>query len=198
MAALVSLSDVKTLYLDIAADDTSKDTAITAWIAWASAEIERYCNQPLITTTYTDERFDGTGTSTWVFPHTLPVSGIQDLEYITGFGGTWTAVGTDNYEVHTRRGVTLLYKPTGFTQGRQNYRVTYTTGYAQNAMPDAIKRVCCEMVARIYAESNIGSTELGRDTVNGTMEGIGIVNIKIIDNNTRWKRLLSNYRLPVV
>lgn len=198
MAALVSVADVKTLYLKIPTGDTALDATITQWILWASDEIERHCNQPILQTTYTNERFDGTGGDRWVFPHTLPVSSVSGLGYLDAFGGTWSAIDAADYEVQTERGMALLYKPTGFVRGAKNYRVTYTVGYAIASVPDAIKRVCCEMVERIYAESRVGESELARELIIANTDSVGSANIRIINLTNNWKRMLSRYRLAVV
>lgn len=155
--ALCSLDDVKES-LGISSGDTSRDNLIIRKINMATLFIESYCNLPLDhhfkETTYTNEEYDGSGT-TQLSLKMRPVTSITSFQRrdTSQNQDDWSDNETDLYFSDLNSGVIDLL----FNQGTyyNNYRVTYTAGYS--TIPADLAEACV-MLASFYVENSSSGT----------------------------------------
>jgi len=132
--ALVSLADVKYEW-GRAQTDTGDDDRAQTLINNISAVIELYCGRTFASTIYTDELIDGTSSKYLQLKH-WPVIAFSTLKEDDA------TVDAANYKIYYAEG--LIYTDGTWTVGAQNYKATYTAGYA--VLPAAIKQACIEWV----------------------------------------------------
>lgn len=176
-------------------NDPAMEAAIELWIDEASARIEAACNQPIEQTTKTDYVFSGTGLPTYRFGF-FPVTALTKLEYKTGFGSsaTWTVIPATDYELVTTEGYYIQY-PAGFGKGVANYRMTFTHGYAAGNIPNDIKGVAREMVAKLFNDfmGKGGKAWFGKSGTSQSPPGGGSLNTTLKDLEPAWALVLSDY-----
>lgn len=161
--ALTTLARAKA-FIDIGSD--SKDTILTMLINQATGFIERYTKRSLLSQTYTNEIYDGTGTREIVLLQ-FPVTAITSLQVNAGTIGSpdWQTVGSDRYGYYSDGRVTLasafqafLATDAGtFIDGPQRYRVTYTAGYlidfdnendpTKHTLPQELEYACLQLMS---------------------------------------------------
>ena len=177
MAELTSLTLVKR-YLSISV--TTYDTELTACIDAAEESLRRICNRPdgWLESDWT-ETFDGEASGRLVLTN-VPIDTVADVT-ITIDGAT---LDSDAYTVQSRTGIIRLKRasftstwdsgtayPTvaTFGTGFDSVEVSYTGGYASDAMPAGLIRIATEMAAEMYrAETQDGgvkSEQMGRYSV---------------------------------
>lgn len=178
--ALVTLADVK-IFLGISG--STKDALLNLLIDQASTLIESLCDVTFSSTAYT-ELIDGNGTREILLRHS-PVITFTSLEKRTAFDNTdsWETIATSDYWVETDSGkVTktssyadwdVVHKDPSlsdemtFDYGKQNYRATYTAGYA--TIPNDIQMAVMTVISSFYNTSSkmgIKSETLGDRTLN--------------------------------
>ena len=141
---LVTAAEVKT-YLGLTG--STHDTLIDELIDITSEFIENYCNTTFSSTSTTD-RIDG--------GHDLLITTRAPIISITSItdNDTSETVTSTDYDFYAESGRiyivndSLTFPAPGpkWAQGRQRYTVVYTAGYA--AVPEAVKWVCYELIAR--------------------------------------------------
>lgn len=133
--ALSTLSRAKS-FLGISGD--SQDTKLTILLNAGTAFFETFLKRRLLSQTYTQEVYDGTGTPTLVLKQ-FPVTALATLEVNAGTIGTpsWQSIDSDLYGWYLDGRVTLGSPDASFLSAAggtficepQKYRATYTAGY---------------------------------------------------------------------
>jgi hypothetical protein len=173
--SIIQLSTVRE-YLKKASGDTTQDSALQGYIDLASGAIERYIQGPVVVQNYADEIYDGSGCAE-LFIDKRPVTALltpaaSDLLHRDDPTGAWQTLEADvNMILIDKKAphkITLFQGV--FPKGRQNIKLSHKAGYV--SVPDDIKRVCLEMVAEIYAESNMGRGRLGQSSIGSTAGGV--------------------------
>lgn len=198
---LISLRDIK-ISLNIPSGDTNKDSVLLEWIRDASELVEkRYVCQPIISATVSNFEFDGTGVQTYTPPY-RPITSLTSLESRNGYGSneTWTALDTTQYKLLPRPGYQSIYLSGGFTDGINNYRATFVSGYAATAVPYPIQKVVREMVGIMYKEWEGGLGEPARLGVSSTSEAANgtTTSTAFQDMRPAWMGELSPYRVQPI
>lgn len=143
--ALCVQSDVeKHLQISVTADP---DGVFTYLIEGAGQAIKTYLGRALEEATYTNELYDSPWGRTTLRLREYPVSAVTAVEensvaLVEGEGFQWYPDG-------------LLARINGTRErrwqiGRKIIDVTYTAGYASGSIPDDIRNVCAQMVARVF------------------------------------------------
>ena len=143
-ADLVTLSQVKSfLGEDTPLVDVELQTLLTA----ASLKIGRHID-PVKSTTYTDELYDGSGKN-WVALRHWPLAAATGLSpRVVELDGV-DITADCKWEDTTGR----LYYSGAFTSGVQNLSVTYTAGYGATVPEDL--QAACLMLVKFYAKSDL-------------------------------------------
>lgn len=199
MAELTSLTLVKR-YLSISV--STYDTELTACIDAAEESLRRICNRPdgWLTSEWT-ETFDGEASGRLVLTN-VPVNMASDVT-ITIDDATLDA---DAYTVQSRTGIVRMKRGSyttawdggsnfplvaTFGTGLDSVDVTYTGGYAADAMPAGLIRIATEMAAEMYRaetrDGNVKSEQMGRYSVTyaDVSKGDGFFD--------RWKERVGPY-----
>lgn len=206
--ALVTLNQVQEA-LEISSGPD--DARLNGFINRATDIIESYCGRRFISTTYTNEVYSGDG-SQFLELRNFPVTTLSQLQMRTGdfSAPNWETIDTALYQLKTEggqdRGIIYLASPgllvagfndSGFIKGTNNFRTTYTAGYAFASLPNDLQEVCIEIVSYLFnrrkATPGMRSETLGRYSY--TMEPSGGASIiKRLGLND----ILDLYRTPVV
>lgn len=154
--ALTTVADVKES-LGIDAGDTSKDNLIIRKINQATLLIEGFCNlsygHHFKETTYTNEEYDGLGTSNLVF-RMRPVTSVASFGYRNSSlnQDDWDDVESDLYFLNSAAGVLdLLFAQ---TNTYNTYRVTYTAGFP--TIPADLAEACVMLASYMVDNSSSG------------------------------------------
>jgi uncharacterized phiE125 gp8 family phage protein len=145
-SALVELEEVKA-WLDIKASD--KDNWFQQLINRVSADCAAYCDRTLISATYTDAEYDGTGSDTLVLPH-YPVSAITALKASIN-GAALTEGREEDFVFDSDTGIVTLIGGT-FSKEKRGVTITYTAGYTLANVPQDLKQAVLEAIAFRYME----------------------------------------------
>lgn len=143
---------------------TGFDTLLGVLIASTQAGLERACGRVFDEATYTDLALDGNGEGSIWLPHT-PVSAVSAVKTLSG-DGTETAVTSTDYRLNGATGElrrinasdwgwgapssSIIITGGGchpiWPYGTQNLLVTFTAGYADNAMPTDLKLLLYQLI----------------------------------------------------
>lgn len=154
--ALCSLADVKET-LGIESGNTTQDNLIIRKINQATDIIEGYCgldnDHHFKEATYTNEEYDGTGTSE-LFLRVKPVTAVSSLDMrSTGQNiSDWDSVSTNDYFFNEHSG--LIKAVFGFNLSYALYRVTYTAGFA--TIPSDLAEACVLLVGYLVDNGSSG------------------------------------------
>jgi hypothetical protein len=123
------------------------------------------------------------------------VSAVTSLEYADDVGaGTWTAVDADDYELRTGSGPAYLRYPAGFSEQRE-YRITYTTGYADTAIPRDVQWMLARICAIRYFQSPHGGVGLLPHQISKGLSTVGGSSSDVYQFPQRdYNALVSRYR----
>lgn len=142
--ALTTLVNVKNfLEIDVADYDTVLETLINSLSAYIESQTGTLFKQR----TVENEIYDGEGSLDLILKQSR-VSSVTSIEYRSGNVGnpTWQTVDSDGYSLY--EGQSTVYRPSGWSKGRQNYRVTYITGDA--IIPHDVQNLCTRLVSRVF------------------------------------------------
>jgi len=167
---------------------------LTLLIDAAGDMAERYCKRVFTSTTYTDEVYDGDG-STLMQLDRFPVTTLTTVKVVetdeteTSCAGSQFridgAIGEIKFKPQATS--TYVYFPTGY----QNIKVTYVAGYP--TIPEAVQEAVAQICAWIHAEASatpgIESWKLGDAAVKYKVPG---ANMPLLPPLVR--ELLSTYR----
>lgn len=140
---LATLADVRA-YLRLTS--TADDQILAALVTAASDWIVAYLSRPIRQAT-ASEPFSGRGNRMLY----LPRAPVTDVSAVTIDGQAVPArVGTG--KGFSWAGQVVYLEGYAFTRGQANVLVTYTAGYAEDAIPASLKQACVELVAWRYRE----------------------------------------------
>ena len=152
---LTTLANVKS-WLGIT--NTSDDALLAQLITGYSQFVTEYCSRDFVQTTYTDQIYDGSGSSVLVLRQ-YPILSISAIS-IDG-----VAVPSTSFS-HNGRAV-LLKTGQVFTSSYGNVSVSYQAGYS--TIPTGLERAVIELIGQRYTEKDrIGhaSKQLAGETVS--------------------------------
>jgi hypothetical protein len=181
---LVTLANTKT-FLGIS--DNTKDAVLNILINAISDYIENYCGRTFASTVYTDEEYDGNAAYEMRlknFPIIIPPDVIMHRNNSWDSSDDWETVDSDDYWVDEDTGI--ITKNTVFHKGKQNYRFTYTAGYA--TIPNDIQYACMVMVSEALSR---------KDNTGLKAESLGdhsVTYMDVIEQNQVVKDILNGYR----
>lgn len=178
--ALITVGQAKT-FLGI----TGQDELLTDLINAVTTYIESKCHRRFKESTYTQELLDGKG-SYEVTLKNYPVTTFTLLEKRNATDNTnsWNTVDTDDYYIDTDSG--LLTSVCKFSNGIQNYRATYTAGYA--TIPYDLQYACAVIVGDFLKKAKsagIKLESLGDHSI--TFEAISMTNPAVMDIINKYK-----------
>lgn len=164
--ALTTLERAKS-FLEISGD--KKDTALTMIINQITGSIEQYLKRRLLSQTYTDEKYDGSGTNLIIL-NQFPVSAFTELKVNTS--------GDASESLQTIDSARYFWYPDGrvvlntaipgflderageFIQAPNKYRATYVAGYlidfdnendiTKHTLPSELEYACLKMVSGVF------------------------------------------------
>lgn len=199
--ALTTLARAK-VFLGIGSD--SKDDMITLAINHATGFIEQYCRRSFLSQTYTQEKYDGTGTKVLLlkqFPVTSITSLEQNLNPDNG-DANWETIDTKDYFWYADGRIEAY----SFTFDRflaypQKYRATYVAGYkidftqentpASHNLPTEIEYATVKLV------SGIMNTRRAEGLSSSRIGDLGItLKAKLFDDD-EVRAILDKYTGPV-
>jgi len=177
MPALVAyaLTDLTTAKEYLGITGASKDDLIRRLINASTDYIENYCKRRFISTTHTNEMYDGNETNE-IQTINYPIISITSLAYRDSLDysgtGDWTTVNASDYyyEANTGRvyivGSKLSFDTgiagSGFQAGFRNWRLTYVAGYA--TIPYDLEEACLQLIGYFYKSAKakgVKSEQLG-------------------------------------
>ena len=188
--ALTTLANLKEV---LGITDNTQNALLTNLINRATDIIEKYCNGVrFLTTTHTNEEYDGTGTNTISLRH-FPIIILTSYDQNQGTQGdpSWSTLEASGIKAINETG--QVYYGFGFARGVRNYRFTYTAGYA--TIPTDLEQACLDICAYIYnVRKNTGmkSESLGEysytkdDAIGNVIKDLGI------------DLIIDQYREPVI
>lgn len=156
--ALTTVADVKET-LGIASGNTSKDNLIKRKINQATRMIEAFCglaeDHHFKRATYTNEEYEGTGSSQFVF-NMRPVTSVTSFQRATSSDSdaSWDDVES---ELYFSDNLDAGVMPLNFSEGGRynSYRVTYVAGY--DPIPADLAEACVTLAAYLVDNSTTGS-----------------------------------------
>lgn len=203
--ALVSLQEAKSyLQEDPIANLGTKEDLIGRLVNSISTLAETYMNRKILSRSYTNEDYDGTGTDTLQLKN-YPIISVESL--YDDIDRNFTAahlISSGNIIIYAeegkikRKGVVLsidentgkIFRTASFSRSRKNVRVNYTAGYA--ATPDDIKLVVLEEIVWHY--DRIIKKNLGVMGVSAMGENVSVFVGKLLETT---EMILSAYRKPL-
>ncbi len=159
--ALTSLADVKE---SLSITGTSQDNLIRRKINQATDMIESFCgknnSQHFISTTYTSEEYDGTGTDQLILKN-RPVISISNFSErnTTQNVNSWTTIDSQDYFVDLTAGV--IDCRFGILPAWNLYKVTYIAGFA--TIPSDLAEACV-MLSSALVENAAGGNAVKQKT----------------------------------
>ena len=172
-------------YLGVDQSTTITNT-LTPLISAVEKRVKEYLNRDIEITAYTDELYDGNGTSKLVLRQ-FPIVSVSAIKRYDGIASgnveTWTTlVEHTDYDrlIIPKEAYSVILDNGAFDKGIQNYKITYIAGFGTvgtgstltNAIPDDIQNACKELLKITYANSPIsGDGRLGMLSINANAGG---------------------------
>ncbi len=197
--ALTTVARAKS-FLDITTSD--EDTLIERLVNSATDFIEKYCGRRFKKTEYSNELYDGSG-STKLLLKQYPVDSASDfvLEKRNSIDNndSWSEIDSEDYFVHWDKGIIENVRDI-FYKYPQHYRISYSAGYDYNNSDSFLSDVgaadleyaCWKLVSSLYDEigtnGGIQSESLGDYSVSY---------MKTTMADEELKSILDNYKKPV-
>jgi hypothetical protein len=142
--ALTTLANVKEA-LGITTDNTDKDDFIKSIINAVTEFIEGWCRRRFLSTTYTDELYDGDDSYTLFLQH-YPIISVTTLHINDVLQTARTTTLGPGYVVYLNEG--KIEHDMAFSSGRQNVKITYVAGWA--AIPNDVEMAARLQVSRVF------------------------------------------------
>lgn len=177
------------VYLKIG--NTNDDTVIAALVSRYSAVVSTYCDRRFAATTYTNERYDGTGTEN-LYLRAFPVTTMTSiyLDSARDFAAGSLLVADDDYYVVPEDGHGLVVRLNGvWDKGVAVIKATYVAGYA--TIPGPVIEATHRLIARAKAWSDMGTHAVSAQSIQA---GGGSVSFVEHDIPKDVKKLLEPYR----
>lgn len=192
----VTLNNVKD-YLNISSSDATKDTTFETWLDLICGEIEEACDTE-IQPQETEIFLDGNGSKVLNLGRFIEdlygdndTEKLASLQYRTDSQSDWTDLTDDMDNVEfDGRSIVLLYDDF-FPLGRKNIRVKFYAGF--DPVPAKLKRVALEEFAMMYKESNLGTGQLGVQSLNTG----STTSATFKDIASRWQSVFDEYLDPL-
>ena len=172
--ALITYHEFQSFMADDSDNSAYNEDQITLLINAASVRIEKYCNRVFVPSTEVNEIFSGDGLKDY-FVKNRHITALDNISYLNSTGG-WTELAIATYP-YTYDGATgRVWFNTGhrFTSGDDNYRITYTYGYATADCPVELKQACATLVQRkllkIKGKEGISSESFGDATTSFNLD----------------------------
>ncbi len=191
--ALTNLADVKES-LGIAGSDHSYDNLIIRKINQVSNQIERYCDRKFKKAIYTDELYNGQGTTQLVLkqrpidtnsPFTLSSrnSALND--------DSFTDIQSDWYYIKSDSGVVDLLLNLWGSYGR--WKVTYSAGY--DTIPDDLAEAAAALAAyyTVNAEPGLIGTQLVKEGSREIRYANTTINFMTLMQNLGVDAIINSY-----
>lgn len=140
------------------------DEMIEAARAAAEQAIEWACGVAFTERTATLEPHDGTGRDEILLDHPKPVS-------VTACTVDGTALDEDGLGALVVYPTGVVYRPTGWTEGRGNVLVTYTHGWP--AVPGLAKDAALKLTKWLLVDSPVSARATQMQTDDGTVQFFG-------------------------
>lgn len=191
MAAITTTAKV-TKALEQNAQTVSDTTLIDRLIGEVGEDFGNYCNRDFLYAARL-EVFDGQGTTAYGLKN-FPAIGVTKLESFSVKSSgveTWITEDQDTYRVDLTNGV--IYYPSGFTAGFQNWRVTYTSGYDAGSNP--VKTVPQDLEGAAIAEVCRRWIAYQTEPIP-VPSGSRLEDVRAVILSDVAKAILDNYRIP--
>jgi hypothetical protein len=166
-------------------------TYLATLIAVASTWIESDVNRTFAVTTYTDETYNGDGTSQ-IWLNQFPIVALTTMKVVESDGTIQTIAGTEfdfnaaTGEVHFKRYANgyYVYFPLAF----QNIKWTYQAGFA--TVPADVQDACARLVKWLYDRASKDGT-----VTSERLDEFGqSFDVKVEEMPTDVRRLIGHYR----
>jgi hypothetical protein len=148
-------------------NDAGADAALIQRIETVAVGlIEQAVDQVLSPARAVVHLLDGTGSQVLWLPDTPAATPALTLAY-RSWGNVWTTFDSAGYELKGRQLIYLtgefvdpgaFASVTSWTAGRLNWRASYTAGYADNAVPAALKQAVLDVVNFLYRAGRQSAT----------------------------------------
>ena len=165
-----------------AASDSNFQDNLNIYRLAAHDKICDYLGYEIIITDYVDEYYDGNGMKK-LYLMSRPVTSL-------------TTIKMDDVE-QTREDYKLIngdyiYYPDGFfTQGLNNYTITYTAGYTQASMPGAFRMAALKLIALYNGEIGGAGTVIGKSSISDGQGGSESIDFdaekRILESLAKWQ-----------
>jgi len=194
--SLVTLADYKTA---LGVSGSTEDTKLSQYSGEIDARIKAFLGYDIEETEYTNEIYDGDGTS-FLLPKHVPVTTFTKLEVYEGLNSDdsedweeWT-VAADEYArlVLKDGGFIIFLDGNCFPDGDQNVRITYTAGYTSNTLPQDIYGVCKELMILKYKgidKGNLGQPSLSLGVGSNVSATIDLDEDKILKKIEHYRMI---------
>jgi hypothetical protein len=165
MADLVTLANVKS-YLWPGESITQWDAILPSIISAVSEQVNREVGCVLLSATYTAELVNGKGTSA-LEPLNWPITDVTSI--VDSYGAAYAEGNDADFVIDAF----CLRKVNGvWAEGRGNFTVTYTAGYA--TIPADIALVCYEAIAQAW--KTMSKQSWGESTRTFPDGSVGFIN----------------------
>lgn len=187
---IVALDDYKDV-LEIDKSNNNFDSIVQDMADEVEAKVQEFLGRTLEAADYTDELYDGSGSSLLILKQ-FPIVNVASIKRYDGYvsGEVWTTLvlGTDYERLLMVKESTAIYTDgMAFAKGTQNYKVTYNAGYAN--VPLEIVQACKKLMLLYYGETRKTKT-LDKSSVSTTM---GTTTTTTYDKEAE-KRILDSIR----
>lgn len=192
MPTLCTLETVKH-YAGISSVDTTQDGLLVGLLEAVERRFLTECSWDIVAATRT-EYFCGSGKIERTF-NVRPVTAVASLATQLSFeSDTWDTVETTDYRLRESGGRYYLYYPSGFAEGLE-YRVIYTAGYADTAIPADIQDLIATWTVIEYSQLTPSGEGLLPHQVSKSKGDKGIsVSESFVKPRDAWDRVVSRYR----
>jgi hypothetical protein len=177
---------------------TTADDELARIIGAVSAEIERWCGQPIVAETDNVAwRFTGDNTGSVLVPY-FPVVAVSAVSYVSTLGADAVALDAADFGLGIRN--TRLIGSGAFWGG-YDYTALLTVGYSE--VPPDVEQVAIEMVAVRVRDSGIGdqTLKLGKSTLGLASKGesqAGAPSKSTVFTRPDWAERLAPYRVVTI
>lgn len=178
--ALVTVGDLKT-FLGISTPQY--DSLLEMLINQSTDFIESKCDRRFKETTHTNAEYNGNGTKKLVLKQ-YPVISFTQLQenHNANNSDNWSTIDAEDYWVEDSSGIITMTSP--FSIGTQNYRVTYSGGYA--TIPSDLQFACCLLAGEAFNQrrgAGIKQESLGDHSI--TFESVSMSDGQV--SKVLWK-----------
>jgi hypothetical protein len=163
--ALTTLANVKEA-LTIPTATTDKDDLIKSIINAVTELIEGWCRRRFLSTTYTDELYDGDDSYILFLEH-YPIISVTSLYVNDVLQTVRTETLGPGYVIYLKEG--KIEHDMAFSGGRQNIKITYVAGWA--AIPNDVEMAARMQASRVFQLINKKELDIAsRSLADGSIQ----------------------------